>query len=288
MTDAPASEALDPQRAARLTDFARGCSAAARAVSLYPTGHPAVETAVTRVIETAGRVTSTEPLRMTVLPHGLLLDGRAPAKPDEAVREFARLLRQHLISGPVLRDDGDATTWQTLLGLLGRRPEEIRQAGGIGHLWSEQGGLTTAAHRRSIELHEVDYERLLRRRELGDPATVEEIFDSLLSGQTDGLDPTARTTLSEIIHDPARLELAATELAERVGKDEGAHAETLLHLLRAATELLARRRGRRARRGARQPRQAADRSDRRDDGRSAPTARHPGGDGRRTGTPSRP
>ena len=239
MIDVPASEALDPQRAARLTDCASGCSAAARAVSLYPAGHPAVETAVTRVIETAGRVTSTAPLRMTVLPHGLLLDGRAPAKPDEAVREFARLLRQHLISGLVLRDGGDATTWQTLLGLLGRRPEEIRKAGGIGHLWSEQGGLTTAAHRRSIELREVDYERLLRRRALGDPATVEEIFDSLLSGQTDGLDPTARSTLSEIIHDPARLELAATELAERVGEDEGAHAETLLHLLRAATELLA-------------------------------------------------
>ena len=239
MTHGPTPEALDPQRAARLTDFARGCGAAARVVSLYPSGHPTVEAALTRLIETAARVTSTEPFRFTVLPHGLLIDGQAPAKPDQAVPELARLLHQHLISGFVLRDRGDVTTWQTLLGLLGRPPEEIREAGGIGHLWSDKGGLTTAAHRRSIEVREVDYDLLLRRGALGDPATLEEIFDSLLSGRTDGLDPTARATLREIIRDPARLELFATELAGRVGEDEGAHAESLLHLLRAATELVA-------------------------------------------------
>ena len=239
MTHAPTPEALDPQRAARLTDFARGCGAAARVVSLYPSGHPTVEAALTRLIETADRVTSAGPFHMTVLPHGLLLDGRAPAKPDQAVPELAQLLHQHLISGVVLRDGGKATTWQTLLALLGRPQEEIREAGGIGHLWSEQGGLTTAEHRRSIEVREVDYEQLLLRRALGDPATLEEIFASLRSGQTDGLDPTARSTLRDIIRDPVTLELFATDLAGRVSGDEWAHAQSLVHLLRAATELVA-------------------------------------------------
>ncbi len=239
MTDAPAPEALDPQRAAHLTDFARGCSAAARAVALYPAGHPAIETAVARLIETAGRVTSADAFRVTVLPHGLLLDSLAPAQPDQAVPELARLLHQHLIGGLVLHDGGDATTWQTLLGLLRRPPEEIREAGGISHLWSDKGGLTNEDQRRSIELREVDYERLLRHRALGDPATLDQIFQMLLSGQTDDLDQTARSTLAEIIRDPAKLELFATEMAERVGGDARAHAETLLHLLRSATELLA-------------------------------------------------
>ena len=37
---------------------------------------------------------------------------------------------------------------------------EIREAGGIGHLWSEHGGMATAAHLRSVEMREVDYERI--------------------------------------------------------------------------------------------------------------------------------
>ena len=237
MTDAPASEALDPRRAAHLTDFARGCSAAARAVSLYPAGHPSVETAITRLVETAERVTSARAFRLTVLPDGLLLDGLAPAKPDQAVPEIARLLHQHFIGGFVLHDGCDAMTWHTLLTLLARPPEEVRVAGGIGHMWSDKGGLTTADHRCSIELREVDYERLLLSRALGDPATLEQIFDSLFSGETGSLDPSAHKMLGEMIHDSATLELFATELARRVGPDAGAHAETLLHLLRSAVEL---------------------------------------------------
>ena len=130
MTDAPAPQALDDQRAAHLTDFARRYSAPARAVSLYPAGHTSVEAAVTRLVETADRVTSGQEFCLTVLPHGLLLDRLPPAKSDPAVPELARLLHQHLISGFVLHDGGDATTWQTLLSLLGRPPEEVRQAGG--------------------------------------------------------------------------------------------------------------------------------------------------------------
>ena len=216
MTDAPAPEALDPQRSAQLTEFARGCSAAARAVSLYPAGHPSVKATVARLVQTAGRVTSAQEFRMTVLPSGLMLDSLAPAKPDKAVPELARILHQHLISSVVLHDGGDATTWQTLLSLLGRPTEEVREAGGIGHMWSDKGGLTTEDHRRSIELREVDYERLLLSRALGDPVTHEQIFDSLLSGQTGSLDASANKTLAEIVHDPAKLDLFAAELSKRV------------------------------------------------------------------------
>ena len=40
LTDASAP--LDAAETARLTDFARACKAAARAVALYPSAHPAI------------------------------------------------------------------------------------------------------------------------------------------------------------------------------------------------------------------------------------------------------
>ena len=46
-TDPPAP--LDAAETARLTDFARACKAAARAVLLYPTGHPAIAATLGRI-----------------------------------------------------------------------------------------------------------------------------------------------------------------------------------------------------------------------------------------------
>ena len=208
-------------------------------MSLYPPAHPSVKAALSRLVETATRVTALREFPITVLPSELLLDNLAPAKVDQAVPELSRILRQHLISGFILHDGGNATTWQTLLSLLGRSPEEIREKGGIGHMWSDEGGLTTEEHRNSIELREIDYERVLLSRALGDSATLKQIFDSFKSGQIDNLDPHAIKTLTEVLHDPAKLELFATELAKSVGPDDGAHAESLFHLLRSAIDLTA-------------------------------------------------
>ena len=42
---------LAPDAAARLAEFARACKAAARAVSLYPGGHPAIGTTLGRLAQ---------------------------------------------------------------------------------------------------------------------------------------------------------------------------------------------------------------------------------------------
>ncbi len=236
MSDAATREPLDSERAARLIAFARTCAAAVRAVSLYPTGHPAVEATLTRLVNTVTTITATEPLRTTVLPKRLLLDGLAPATPDPALAELAAVLHQHRVSGLTVRSAGDATMWQRLLGLIGRPPEEIREAGGIGHLWSEFGGMATAAHLRSVEVREVDYERLLRNRSLGDALTLEEIFDRLGSGDPEAMSPAAQALLTEIVGDPTKLELFGARLAERC-VDRAAHIDALSHLLHQATAL---------------------------------------------------
>ncbi len=189
MSNAPTPEPLDSARAARLIAFARTCTAAVRAAALYPAGHSAVESVLKRLVDTVATITSAEPLRATVLPKQLLINGRAPANPDPALAELAALLHDQRVSGLTVRDAGDATMWRRLLGLIGRPPEEIREAGGIGHLWSEHGAMATAAHLRSVEMREIDYERLLRNRSLRDALTVEEIFDRLGSDEPEAMDP---------------------------------------------------------------------------------------------------
>ena len=42
---------LDQEATARLTDFARACKAAARAVTLYPSTHPAIRLSLARLVD---------------------------------------------------------------------------------------------------------------------------------------------------------------------------------------------------------------------------------------------
>jgi hypothetical protein len=89
--------ALAPDDTARVTEFARACKAAARAVVLYPPGHPAIGATVGRIVHVTSAAKLSAPVTLTVLPDGLLMDGRAPARPDPAIGELAALLHAHLI-----------------------------------------------------------------------------------------------------------------------------------------------------------------------------------------------
>src|SRR3989441_8523844 len=92
LADVAAATPLAPQDAARLTEFARACKAAARAVVLYPSGHPAITATLGRIVQITSIASLNAPLRLTVLPESLLLDERALARPESAVGEFAPLL----------------------------------------------------------------------------------------------------------------------------------------------------------------------------------------------------
>ena len=237
MIDTPLPEPLDPPAATRLTNFAQACSAAAQAVSRYPAAHPSVVSALTRLSNTAVTLTETAPIRLTVLPDGLLFDGRAMASPNSAISELTRLLHQHQVGTVDVRDGGSSSTWLVILRLLTRPPEENRESGGIAHLWGKDGDLTTTEQRHSVEVREVDYEELLRHRPLVDPATLAEILESLESGRTSLLSAEARAALREIVSDPEKVELLIVEMKARADGDEEAHAQSVLHLLRAVYEL---------------------------------------------------
>src|SRR5688572_2539629 len=98
---------LDQEAAARLTDFARACKAAARAVTLYPSSHPAIRLSLGRLTESASRITAKGTVQLGVVPDNLLLDGAAPARPDQAVRETGALFHDHMIGLVTLHSSPD-------------------------------------------------------------------------------------------------------------------------------------------------------------------------------------
>src|SRR5687767_7337345 len=111
-------QTLAPATAALLADFARSCKAAARAVSLYPGQHPAIGASLARLVDATGRLTAQGPLQLQVRPEHLLIGNAGMPKPEQAVRELAELLHQHLIGALTINAGADADSWRTLLLLL--------------------------------------------------------------------------------------------------------------------------------------------------------------------------
>lgn len=223
---------LSATAAADLADFARSCKAAARAVSLYPDGHPAIGSTLGRLAQVTARLTMSGPYRLQVHANNLLVDGATMAKPDAAVVELAQLLHKHLIGGLSLTAAADVSSWRTLLLLLARAPEEVRGDGGIARLWSTAGG-------PSVEIVEIDYAEVLREKE-GHATTIEDIIAAALAGPRLELDDSAMRALLDIVQDPQKL----TELMKQLdsataGQGVDAKTAAFLSLLRGLTEYLA-------------------------------------------------
>ena len=223
MSEAPPQ--LPPQEAARLTEFARACKAAARAVALYPPAHPAIATTLARIADQTSVAALPAALRLTVLPDLLLLDGRAPARVDLAVGELASLLHSHLVGEITIHPGGDTNAWRTFLLLLARTPDTIRSEGGIARLWTTTGV-------RHVELRQIDYAEVLRERSSGETGTWDRVIAACLEG--DGFDLTAEAMqmLLEIAGDEQRLGELIASLDEDSARSIPARTAALMRLLR--------------------------------------------------------
>jgi hypothetical protein len=168
-------EPLGAAEAALLTDFARACKAAARAVTLYPAGHPAIAATLGRIVQATSPPALTGSLRITVMPDTLVLHDRALARADAAVTELAALLHSHLIGEMRVHPGGDGEAWRTFLLLLARTPESVRADGGIARVWTTMAG-------RHVELREIDYAEVLRERQGGEAAVWDRVIANCLQG----------------------------------------------------------------------------------------------------------
>src|SRR5436190_7674442 len=117
---------LDLDSTAKLTEFARACKAAARAVTLYPSSHPAIRASLSRLVDTAGRITAQGPVTLGVLPDNLLLGGSGSQKPDQAVRETGALLHDHMIGMLTMHSSPNLEGWLPFLQLLSTPIEDMR------------------------------------------------------------------------------------------------------------------------------------------------------------------
>ena len=125
---------LGQEAAARLTDFARACKAAARAVTLYPSTHPAIRLSLARLVDAAARITANGSVRVGIVPDNMLLDGAASVRPDAAVRETAGILHDHLIGVITLHSSPDPEGWLPFLNLLAKPLDEVRASGGVARM----------------------------------------------------------------------------------------------------------------------------------------------------------
>ena len=229
----PAPAPLGPEAALRLSEFARTCKAAARAVALYPGTHPAIGVSLNRLAAATTRLTEQGPCTIQVHAQRLLIDGAGVARPDPAIPELADVLHRHLIGSLTITAAADASSWRTLLLLLARTPEEVRADGGIAHLWATAGG-------PSLEITEIDYAEVLREKQ-GQAATIEEIVAAALAGRQLQMDDSGFRALVEIVGDPARLRQLMDQL-EAASADSGVEAKmaAFLNLLRGLAEYVGR------------------------------------------------
>ncbi|MFI5177850.1 MAG: HEAT repeat domain-containing protein [Vicinamibacterales bacterium] len=219
---------LTPEEAQRLMEFARACKAAARAVLLYPTGHPAIAATLGRIAQITSDASLGGPLRLTVLPDSILLDERALPRPEAAVAELASLLHNHLIGRLVVNPGGDIEAWRSFLLLLGRSPESVRAEGGIARVWTTMVG-------RHLELREIDYAEVLRERAGGDAAGWGAIIANCLQGRAMDLDDTAMRELLAVAGDAdklAELMNAVGRSADATGGGVSARAAALFRMMR--------------------------------------------------------
>lgn len=185
---------------------------------MYPSTHPAIQSALARIGEATKQATQNGPFTITVLPDALLVNGRGLAKPEPSAGELAAMLHQQLVGELTLFDPLDNNGWHTFLSLLAKSPEDTRALGGVKKVWEETGT-------KAITLTEIDYADILRERAgSGESASWDRILAAMKNEASDGSgtvgEPATMQDMMALTDDPERLAQFAQKLQD-VGKASG-------------------------------------------------------------------
>ena len=245
MLPTPGLSPMSPEQTAMLVEFARACRTAARSVSLYPPTHPSIQASLQRVIGTASRLAPTGDVTLAVHPGTLLIEGKTPARPDQAVEELAGLMKERLVGALRIESGADSHDWHALLLLLVRSVDDLMLEGGIAKAW-------TATGRNHFEIIEIDYAEVLRER--GGDGTTEwdQIIAFCLREGGGALDAAALSTLLDALGDSARFGDLIERLQSTAATGDAtasAKAAALLELVKQMLDASAERSGEAGREG---------------------------------------
>jgi hypothetical protein len=218
---------MPAEQATNLAEFARAAKASARAVTLYPATHPAIQASLGRVMATAAKLAGPGEVTLTVHPDRLVMDGRAAVRPDPAIGELADLLHTRLIGSLKIEREADVADWHAFLLLLSRNPEDLIAEGGIAAAWALSG-------RSHFEVREIDYAAVLRERAGGEAAEWDRIIASCLQGEGTEFDESSLEMLLDLANDPGKFGDFLSRLQDAGDADVkvGARAAALLRILR--------------------------------------------------------
>jgi hypothetical protein len=228
---------MSAEQTAALVEFARACRTAARSVSLYPATHPSIQASLQRVVGSARRLTPSGDVTLTVHPGALFVDGKAPARADQALDELAGLMKDRLVGALRLESSADLHDWHALLLLLVQSPDELSEHGGIARAWAATG-------RHHFEIIEIDYAEVLRERAGASDTQWDQIIAFCLHGEG-ALDAAALSALLETLGDSARFGELIERLQSAAAGDAtvSARAAALLEIVKQLLDASAERSG---------------------------------------------
>ena len=210
---------LSPELARGILQLARALLVAARNWTLYPPEHPAVGTTVDRLCDAIRQSSLGSAFAIGITPHTLLIDGASADGDETAIAEAAALLHNCDLVYLTFLGDISRDGICALLRLLALDAEELRRRGGPEKIWATEG-------HPSLILEQIDYERLLSRRE-GEVIELEKRDDlwrsivlSVAGGQKAVFDERAQQRLLEIAGNPSEIrDLVTAAMAPQCAVD---------------------------------------------------------------------
>ncbi len=169
---------LSPELRQRVERLAQALLSARRALTLYPSDHPAARAGLDRLHDAVAEATGGVGLTLGVTPTTLLVAGAPAADHGGPVTEAAALLHAADILEITFAREVPPSTLRALVELVTTPPEALRRAGGPATIWTRGG-------RASVAIVQVDYEQILQDRgAIRAPVTKDELWRAIVRALT--------------------------------------------------------------------------------------------------------